>query len=175
LKKYIFTAAALLIAMIGAAYLFLNKGESFGIKAASGKSVTNPKLEAKAKADIQKSFETVTPNGQMPDYEKMSDQQLIKEVHGMTHQKVEADQKWGSSEITKDKVLKLYETVQRKEFSDDGDKEMLLSILEPWTHGDFSNAVTAHNEIWSYLHGTVGKATRLLTAQEEKEYIKQKF
>lgn len=175
MKKYIFTTAALLIIMIGAAYFFLNKGELFSIKQANGRPVINPKLESKAKADIQKSFESSTPKGQMPDYEKMSDQQLLKEVHGMTHQKVAAEPKWGSSEITKDKVLKLYETVQKRDFADGDLKEMLLNILEPWTHGDFSNAVTAHNDIWSYLDGSVGKATRLLTAQEEKEYIKQNF
>ncbi len=175
MKKYMVTTAALLIAMIGAAYFFLNKGEFFGIKEANGKPVTDPKLEAEAKAEIKKGFETPTPKGEMPDYENMSDQQLIKEVHGMTHQKVAAEQKWGSSEITKDKVLKLYDAVKNRNFADDGVKEMLLDILEPWTRGDFSNAVTAHNEIWSYLHGSIGKATRLLTAEEEKEYIQQNF
>lgn len=52
---------------------------------------------------------------------------------------------------------------------------MLLDILEPWTTRDFSNAVSAHNRIWAYQKGNIGKATRLLTPQEELEYIEDEF
>lgn len=175
MKKYILTTAALLIVMIGAVYFVINKGNLFGTSMATGHVTVNKTGEAAAKTEMKKEFETSTPKGKMPDYENMSDNQLIQEVHGMTHQKVQAEQKWGSSQITKDKVLKLYGVVKNKDFKDQNAKDILLEILKPWTRGDFSNAVAAHNQIWEYQKGTIGKATRLLTASEEKAYIKQNF
>lgn len=175
MKKYILTTAALLIVMIGVVYFVINKGNLFGTSMATGHVTVNKTGEAAAKTEMKKEFETSTPKGKMPDYENMSDNQLIQEVHGMTHQKVQAEQKWGSSQITKDKVLKLYGVVKNKDFKDQNAKDILLEILKPWTSGDFSNAVAAHNQIWEYQKGTIGKATRLLTASEEKAYIKQNF
>ncbi|MFV8828220.1 DUF6241 domain-containing protein [Alkalihalobacterium sp. APHAB7] len=43
------------------------------------------------------------------------------------------------------------------------------------TKGDFSQAVYDHNVIWEIQGGTVGKATRLLTEEEEREYIQMYF
>lgn len=161
--------------MIGAAYFFINKGNFGGVKNTTSHVTVSKSEEAAAQKEIKKDFESSTPKGKMPDYETMSENALIQEVHGMTHQKVKAEQKWGSSLITKDKVLKLYSVVKSRDFKDQNAKEMLLGILEPWTRGDFSNAVSAHNKIWEYEDGTIGKATRLLTASEEKEYIKHTF
>jgi hypothetical protein len=161
--------------MIGAVYFFINKGISFGTSKANSHVTATKTEEAAAKTEVKKEFETATPKGKMPDYENMSDSQLIQEVHGMTHQKVQAEKKWGSSQITKDKVLKLYDVVKNKDFKDENAKDMLLEILKPWARGDFSNAVSAHNMIWGYQNGTIGKATRLLTASEEQQYIKQNF
>jgi preprotein translocase subunit SecF len=175
LKKYIITTAALLIVMIGAVYLVINKGHFGGVSKTNGHITVTKTEEKAAKTEMKKEFETATPKGKMPDYENMSENELIQEVHGMTHQKVKAEQKWGSSQITKDKVLKLYDVVKNKDFKDQNAKDMLLEILKPWTQGDFSNAVTAHNMIWKYQDGTVGEATRLLTASEEKDYIKHNF
>ena len=124
------------------------------------------------KQKLKKSFQTEGSKLKMMKYELLGKGGLIQEVHDMTHQKVYAKQKWGSSEITADKVQKLYEIVTENEFET---KEMLLEILEPWTSGDFSNAVRAHNTIWSYQKGTIGKATRLLTPEEELAYIEKHF
>ncbi|WML51314.1 DUF6241 domain-containing protein [Neobacillus sp. PS3-12] len=175
MKKYILTTTALLIVMIGAVYFVINKGNLLGTTRATSHVTVNKTEEAAAKTEMKKEFETATPKGKMPDYTNMSDNELIQEVHGMTHQKVKAEQKWGSSQITKDKVLKLYDVVKNKDFKDQNAKDMLLEILKPWTQGDFSNAVSAHNMIWEYQKGTIGKASRLLTASEEKDYIKQNF
>lgn len=159
--------------MIGTGYFYVNK-DKLAAKV-STKQETNKALEKEAKAEIEKSFETVTPKEKMPAYETMSNSEIIQEVHKMTHQKVKAEQKWGSSEITKDKVLTLYNVIKNKHFKKYDEKELLLEILEPWTKGDFSNAVTAHNQIWSVQDGTIGKATRLLTPEEEKDYIEENF
>lgn len=164
-------AIGLLAFVLAGTYIYLNKMDS---------ELTNGVQEynlnaTEAKVELEKSFETLTPQGEMPEYEKKSEFALLQEVHGMTHQKVQADKKWGSSEITKDKVVKLYEVVENKKFNKTNIQRMLLDILEPWTRGDFSNAVTAHNRIWEYQDGNIGEATRLLTPQEEHAYIEKHF
>lgn len=173
MKKYFIVVA--LFVVIASGYYFKNKVGVSTTTAAKIHQPTNNTADDQAKLEIEKSFEAATPKAKMPAYESMSESELIQEVHNMTHQKVFADQKWGFSLITKDKVEKLYTVVKNKEFKDNKAKEMLLEILKPWLQGDFSNAVNAHNEIWAYQHGTIGKATRLLTATEEEEYIKQKM
>jgi hypothetical protein len=169
LKKFILIGIGLLTVAFTAAYINFDK---WSLETVSDINAS-PQDQAEAKVELKKRFEASTSQGEMPKYEKESEAQLLQEVHGMTHQKVAAEEKWGSTEITKDKVLKLYNVVQEKEFDDYEIQSMLLDTLEPWTHGDFSNAVRAHNNIWDYLHGNVGKASRLLTPVEEQRYIEK--
>ena len=94
------------------------------------------------------------------------------EIHEMTHQKVYASHKWGevvvTEELIDDMLQKLDE--QQEEFKN---ASFYYETLTAWKRGDFSNAVEVHNEIWASQSGTIGQATRLLTAEEEKEYIKR--
>jgi len=165
-------AASMFIA--GVTYFYFNKGEAIATEAAPAKKPAAEE-ETEAKAVIKASFRQKTPKNEMPAYSSMSEDELVQEVHNMTHQKVEASEKWGVSEITKDKVDALYMAIQNKNFGDPGLQHMLLRILKPWEKGDFSNAVKAHNEVWSYQHGNIGKAQRLLTPAEEAAYIKKNF
>jgi hypothetical protein len=135
----------------------------------------DPVAAKEAQSKIDKGFAAPVSRKVTDKYETMSEGELIQEVHNMTHQKVEADKKWGSSEITADKVQKLFEVIQSKDFKKSSNKQMLLGILEPWTRQDFSKAVSAHNKIWSSQNGNIGKATRLLTPQEELDYIEEEF
>lgn len=161
----------LVVMVIGIGYFYMKKGEAEATQAPKSKLTKSE--EAKVKTEISNSFYSI--KGKIPDYQNMSENELMQEVHVMTHQKVAAEEKWGSSEITKAKVDQLYNVIKNKQFTDHDLQTMLLSILQPWKKGDFSNAVKAHNEIWKYQHGDVGKATRLLTAEEEKKYIDQHF
>ncbi len=94
------------------------------------------------------------------------------EIHEMTHQKVYASHKWGevvvTEELIDDMLQKLDE--QQEEFKN---ASFYHETLTAWKRGDFSNAVEVHNEIWASQSGTIGQATRLLTAEEEKEYIER--
>ena len=94
------------------------------------------------------------------------------EIHEMTHQKVYASHKWGeivvTEELIDDMLQKLDE--QKEEFKNASFYHVTLTT---WKRGDFSNAVEVHNEIWASQSGTIGEATRLLTAEEEKEYIER--
>lgn len=160
----------ILACVVGVYFYFSNdSGLKFNLKK------NDPVTTKEAQTKIEKGFEAPVSSKVSAEYETMSEEKLIQEVHNMTHQKVEADKKWGASEITADKVQKLYEVIQTKDFKKSSHKQMLLDILEPWTRQDFSNSVSAHNQIWSYQNGNIGKATRLLTPQEELEYIMEEF
>ncbi|MEC1525137.1 DUF6241 domain-containing protein [Neobacillus niacini] len=160
-----------ILAIIVGVYFYLIEDNGMKINVMKN----DPVAAKEAQTKIDKSFETPVSSKVMEEYETMSEGKLIQEVHNMTHQKVEADKKWGSSEITADKVQKLYDVIRNNNFKNGSTKQMLLEILEPWLEKDFSNAVSAHNRIWSSQNGNIGKATRLLTPQEELEYIEDKF
>ncbi|WP_285397296.1 DUF6241 domain-containing protein [Lysinibacillus sp. fls2-241-R2A-57] len=93
-------------------------------------------------------------------------------IHSMSHQKVEAKVKWGHEQITQDKVDRLLAVCKMNDYKF---KELYISILERWSKGDFSNAVDEHNKIWQLQGGeesrNSGKAIRLLSPEEEAEYI----
>ncbi|WP_160725058.1 DUF6241 domain-containing protein [Bacillus sp. USDA818B3_A] len=93
-------------------------------------------------------------------------------VHRMTHQKVAADEKDGATEMTPERIDQLLKTLVETDYVY---KDVYLGILNEWDKGYFENAVDAHNEILSLQDGTIGVATRLLTPEEEQEFIDQNF
>jgi hypothetical protein len=173
MKKKFKVAGAIIgiLACIVGVYFYLS--EDSGLKFSLKKN--DPVATKEAETKIEKSFDAPVSSKEVERYETMIEGELIQEVHNMTHQKVKADKKWGSSEITAEKVQKLYDVIQKSDFKNQSNKTMLLGILEPWTRKDFTNSVSAHNRIWSYQNGNIGKATRLLTPQEELEYIEDEF
>ncbi len=52
-------------------------------------------------------------------------------------------------------------------------KAELLSTLERWEKGDFSQTVEDHNFLWEIQGGDTGKATERLSPEEEKKYVKE--
>jgi hypothetical protein len=129
----------------------------------------------KAEAEIDKVFKKDASPLVEFKYGNMRVSDLVQEVHNMTHQKVHAEEKWGKSEITSEKIEMLFDIVMETSFENADTKDMLVQILEPWRKGDFSNALRAHNTLWSYQKGTVGRATRMYTPQEELEYIEKNY
>ncbi|HDR8409187.1 DUF6241 domain-containing protein [Bacillus pacificus] len=101
---------------------------------------------------------------------KTKESAVIDRMHKMTHQKVAAAEKWGTIFMDPIKVKKLKTIVEHSNYNN---KNELLAILNRWYEGDFSKAVEDHNFLWSIEGGEKGKAYRLLTAEEEQEYIKQ--
>jgi hypothetical protein len=90
-------------------------------------------------------------------------------IHWMSHQKIQAKQKWGKMLITKERIDRLLEVVEKNEFIHE---DLYKDILTRWSEEDFTQAVKDHNAIWSLQNGSVGKAKRLLNEEEEQEYIK---
>lgn len=104
----------------------------------------------------------------------MAEKEMQDVIHFMTHGLVHAEQKWGKVEITAERVERLLEvSEQQQEQYEQGNT--YVSILKRWNEGDFSSAVSDHNDIWGMLDGTVGKATRLFTQDEIEEYNKKHF
>lgn len=89
-------------------------------------------------------------------------------IHQMSHQKVEAEQKWGFYRITDERISWLSEKVKTNEYSEGAQYE---NILNAWSNGNFSNIDEHHNTIWKMQGGNVGKATGVLSEEEEQAYI----
>lgn len=99
------------------------------------------------------------------------------ELHEMTHQKVRANKKRGSQQMTAEQIDHMLGILKSVEGTEDHYEhfDFYKKSLEAWDKGDFSNAVTVHNTIWEWQNGTIGRATGLMSEEEEREYIKRKF
>ncbi|WP_373896343.1 DUF6241 domain-containing protein [Virgibacillus sp. CBA3643] len=117
----------------------------------------------------QKEFEAQgkNPFGDRVGQDELRSSHYNEYIHGMAHQKVEASKKWGFYEITDKRINWLLEGLDNSV----DNKDLYSDILEQWKEGDFSNAVSAHNDVWDLEGGTVGKATGLLSIKEEQDYI----
>ena len=93
-------------------------------------------------------------------------------IHEMTHNKVYADIKFGSRPMTGESIARLIEIEEKNSYQDE---KFFLETLDAWQEGNFSNAVEVHNTIWNWHSGTVGKATRLMTPEEEQKYADMIF
>jgi len=89
-------------------------------------------------------------------------------IHGMSHQKVKASKKWSFYEITDNRIKWLLNSLDVIEVEHEN---TYRRILTKWNKGDFSKIDEDHNGIWAIQDGTVGKATGILTPEEEKAYI----
>lgn len=101
-----------------------------------------------------------------------SQSKVIDVMHKMTHQKVEASEKWGSVRMTEATIAEVRKTIEDNQFDQE---EELLSILNKWSKGDFSTVDDDHNYFWSLQDGTIGKATGILSAEDEEAFIKKYF
>lgn len=95
-------------------------------------------------------------------------------LHQMTHQKIIASKKKGAVEMTTENIDDLLTIVKaNKHHYDHGD--FYETALTAWQQGDFSNAVNVHNTIWDWHNGTVGRATGLMSAEQEQAFVDKHF
>ncbi len=111
------------------------------------------------------------PFGQNIGKEELTGDDLRRYIHGMSHQKVKANEKWWFYEITDQRIEWLLDSLDKSDISND---ELYRVILERWQAGDFSQVVEDHNFVWRLEDGIAGKATRILSEEEEKEFIKSR-
>jgi hypothetical protein len=120
-------------------------------------------LKDETKEDIEK---------HMPD--DLTDMEIAGFIHRMSHAKVVAEEKWGYEPITMKRIVRLIDVIEANK---DNIKHhgTYLRILNKWRDNDFSQADYDHNSVWSIQSGTVGRATGILSFEEEMEFIKQYY
>jgi hypothetical protein len=102
----------------------------------------------------------------------MTESDVLGAIHALSHQKVQAEVKWSFMLITTERIERLIEVVEANNYDhSDG----YLDILYRWNEGDFSQAHHDHNFVWKLQGGTVGKATGLLSPEEEQAYIQEQM
>jgi hypothetical protein len=118
--------------------------------------------------------ETVTTKGDDEANEQgMTEEEVQQHLHEMSHGKVVADKKWGAATpITMENIENLIAIVEANNYEHE---DFYLKHLNEWKNGNFTGAVELHNRIWSWHGGTIGKATGLMTEEEERRYIKVNF
>lgn len=102
---------------------------------------------------------------------QISEAEIISTMHKMVHQKVKSSEKWGFVEMTTKEIYSVKKGIENSigfQY-----KTKLLSIINRWEKGDFSQTVEEHNFLWSLQGGDTGKATERLSSEEEKQYIKE--
>lgn len=96
-------------------------------------------------------------------------------IHAMSHQKVRAEDKWGFLPMTQERIELLIKVVEKNKSKYGENAEVYLNILKRWSNNDFSSVDHDHNLIWDIQGGTIGKATGVLTIEQEKEFIKKHY
>lgn len=104
----------------------------------------------------------------------MSEEKIRDAIHGMSHQKVKAEKKWGFIPLTSQRVKRLIEVVKENQ-STYKNSTTYLEILERWANNDFSQVDKDHNTIWELQNGNVGRATGILSHEEEMEFIQEYY
>lgn len=110
------------------------------------------------------------PFGQSIPLGELSDFHYQEYIHGMSHQKVKAKKKWGYYEMHPERITWLLNQLDQITLEHE---EVYRTILEKWNSGDFSTADHDHNAIWRLQDGTIGKATGVLSPDEEQAYIQK--
>ncbi|PRS26900.1 hypothetical protein C6W19_24195 [Bacillus sp. RJGP41] len=98
---------------------------------------------------------------------------VMKTMHSMTHQKVVSEEKWYNLEMNSENINALYNFIDDSEIIDY--KSELLRIVGKWKEGNFDDIVEEHNYLWGEQNGNVGKATGVLTPEEEAQFVKLNF
>ncbi len=105
----------------------------------------------------------------------MSEYDIQVVIHAMSHQKVKAEDKWTSILMTPERVSRLLDVVNAKDERFEKNGPLYLEILQRWASGDFSKVDQDHNAIWQLQGGTVGRATGILTEQQEEDFIDEQL
>ncbi|MFC6041085.1 DUF6241 domain-containing protein [Paenisporosarcina macmurdoensis] len=104
----------------------------------------------------------------------MKDSQVATAIHAMSHQKIEADEKWGLLPLTTERVARLMDVIETNK-NDYKNARLYMGILTRWSENDFSQIDLEHNQIWESQGGTIGRATGILSYEEEVKYIEQYY
>lgn len=126
--------------------------------------------EKESDSDVNEENEYVNPFHESYTSEELTDRHYQDYIHKMSHQKVIADTKWGFYRITEERIDWLLESLEVT-YDSLNEGKIYREILMRWKSEDFSRVDQDHNVIWRLQGGSIGEATGILSAEEEKRYI----
>lgn len=104
----------------------------------------------------------------------MNESMMRHSIHLLSHQKVIADKKWGMIPMTNERIHRLIDVLEMNK-SQYTNADVYEGILNRWALGDFSTVDLDHNIIWTLQGGTIGRATGILSHEEEKKFIAEHY
>lgn len=172
-KTLLISITSIVILTLGLAYWFISDinanltGENDSTEASSTES-TEEGIDPERYIDEGSNS---TANDDIP-----SEQHFMNTLHGMTHQKVHADEKWTLVEMTDVRIDDMLAVLDQVKGTGEYEHyDLYEQALTKWKNGNFENAVYVHNELWSLNNGSVGKASRLLSADEEQAFVNEHY
>ncbi len=101
------------------------------------------------------------PFGNKIEPQEIEEINVLNYIHWMSHQKVQAGNKWGFYEITDERIDWLLDALDQTGHTILNNEDY-KEILTRWKNDDFTNIVDDHNYVWGIQGGTdekSGKAT----------------
>ena len=92
------------------------------------------------------------------EYDKTTIDEIYTSIHGMSHNVIIADEKWGKKAMTEENINTAIIQVLAINILPQEQND-LLQMLSAWKFGDFTKSASAHNYVWIKQGGTVGLAT----------------
>ena len=161
---YLISAVILIVVVALGALKFWEKDELSG---SSTSAETSPE---KALETSVKKMEGLEFAQSIP--EDAPEAAVMAMMHKMTHQKVIASEKWGIIQMNQESISKAKKLLLASDFNS---KEELLEIISRWEKGDFDQVDEDHNFIWGLQGGSIGRATGILSDQQEQRFIENNF
>ena len=170
-KTIIISIPSIVILTLGLSYWFISDMNANLI----GEKDTTEASEGAAEGIDQERYidegSNSTANDDIP-----SEQHFMNTLHGMTHQKVHAEEKWTLVEMTDARIDDMLAILDQVEGTGEYEHyDLYEQALMKWKNGNFENAVYVHNELWSLNNGSVGRASRLLSADEEQAFVDEHY
>jgi hypothetical protein len=100
----------------------------------------------------------------------LSEKLVQQYIHAMSHQKVQAEEKWSFFKITDERIDFLLRQLEVNKYEHEG---LYKEILESWKEGDFSDAAGQHNAVWKLQGGTIGEATGVMSGKAEEAFLQK--
>ncbi|WP_347549926.1 DUF6241 domain-containing protein [Pseudalkalibacillus hwajinpoensis] len=171
-KTLVISITAMVVLILGLAYWFIADLDS-SLKEEKGITETS----------AEESDEEIDPARYIDDGENSTldngvptETHFMDTLHGMTHQKVVADKKWTLVEMTDERISNMLATLAKIKGKNEYENyDFYYDTLLQWSNGNFRNSVEVHNRIWRMQGGTIGRAERLMTTEEEKEFVAENF
>jgi hypothetical protein len=153
---WITISIGLLVGSVYATFSYIDHWESKNVKTSTKAEKGPTEVQIKDEVDLKS--------------EMITDAEVQTILHGMTHQKVAANEKWTFTRMSS-KNIKATIAIVEKNKDHLSQYDFYMKALREWEKGDFSHCVEVHNQVWKWQGGNVGIATRLATAEEEKAYL----